>query len=177
MSQKPDTKTHQNSKLVVKYKSLQWKATCKTNILIKSMRKRVGMDRAGKRRWTNTVHGQFWKFVHILNCVMSYLLGLLHAEEAWPIGLIICLGHNLLQGQNISLLKLNLNEYKVLALTDGSIYYKSSVLIPLDRNIEKWLPISACSLLYPLRDTVAMNELLCLKNVGAQISLFFTSYE
>ena len=25
--------------------------------------------------------------------------------------------------------------------------------------------------------TVAMNELLCLKNAGAQISLFFTSYQ
>ena len=28
-----------------------------------------------------------------------------------------------------------------------------------------------------LQGTVAINELLCLKNVGAQVSLFFTSYE
>ena len=33
----------------------------------------------------------------------------LHAEEAGPIGLIICLGHNSLRGQNISFSKLNLN--------------------------------------------------------------------
>jgi hypothetical protein len=34
-----------------------------------------------------------------------------------------------------------------------------------------------CTIMDPYHYTVAINELLCLKNAGAQISLFFISYE
>ena len=51
----------------------------------------------------------------------------------------------------------------------------------LKKNVSKTqLPKDIFTRKTPLRcqfTTVAVNELLCLKNAGAQISLFFTSYE
>ena len=80
-----------------------------------------------------------------------------------------------------------IQEYERMAKTHLSIYLEA-----LENKVKK-LPEDQHSLLtgivhktarrqgferlYPLFTTVAMNELLCLKNAGAQISLFFTSYE
>ena len=41
----------------------------------------------------------------------------------------------------------------------------------------KEIYISFNFLLWPFHYIVAINELICLKNVGAPVSLFFTSYE